>query len=125
MKKLIILLVAAVCLAASPAFAVNGYKLSHYCKTALDSEGKRISMQTKADLNICYATVEAVFISIAEFPKVVKVEQPNKFSCMPEHLELREQVRVVYLYMRKYKEKLNMPAVQLIMEAFAEAFSCS
>ena len=61
MKKLLMLLAAAVCLAATPAFALNGYKLSHYCKIAIDSEGKRISMQTKADANICYATVEAVF----------------------------------------------------------------
>jgi hypothetical protein len=124
MKKLIMLLIVAVCLAASPAFALNGYKLSHYCKVAIDSEGKRMSMQTKAEINICYATIEAVFLSIAEFPNAVKVEQPNKFSCMPEQLQLKEQVRIIYLYMRKHKERLDLPAVQLIMEAFAEAFPC-
>jgi hypothetical protein len=83
-----------------------------------------MSMQTKAEINICYATIEAVFLSIAEFPNAVKVEQPNKFSCMPEQLRLQEQVRIIYLYMRKHKERLDLPAVQLIMEAFAEAFPC-
>ena len=110
--------------AASPAFAVNGYKMSHYCKIALDSEGKRVTLQAKADANTCYATVEAVFETLVEIPKIVTVEQPNLFSCMPERLELREQVRIAYLYMRKHKEKLGIPAVQLIMEAFAEAFPC-
>ena len=92
MKKLILLFVAAACFAASPAYAVNGYKMSIYCKVALDSEGKRMTMQVKADANICYATVEAVFEAINEMPRFVEVGQPNRFSCMPEQLRLQEQV---------------------------------
>jgi hypothetical protein len=124
MKNLIVLVVVSLCFAASPAFALNGYKLSRYCKIAIEAEGKITSMQLRANIYMCYATVETVFESIAQYERLVKVEEPNLFSCMPEHLALEEQVRIVYLYTRQQKKRLNLPAVQLIMEAFSQVFPC-
>lgn len=125
MKKLILLvIVVSFCFTASPASALNGYKLSRYCKIAIDAEGKITSMQLKADINMCYATVGTVFESIVQYERLVEVEEPNLFSCMPEQLALEEQVRIVYLYMRQHKKRLNLPAVQLIMEAFSQVFPC-
>lgn len=124
MKKYALLLICISLFTALPVMAFDGKKLIGYCKVALESSGKRISIQQKADVDICVAMVQTVSDTISEFERIVTVEKPNTFSCIPDNLVLNQKIRVVYFYLKEHPEKLHLKGAPLIMAAFAEAFPC-
>lgn len=124
MKKRVLLLIAVFWLVASPVMAFDGNQLIGYCKLALESEGKRVSMQQKAGVDICLAMVQTVSDTISEFERIVTTEKPNVFSCLPDNVALQQKIRVVYIYLKEHPGKLHFNGAPLIMAAFAEAFPC-
>jgi hypothetical protein len=124
MKKRVLLLIAVFWLVASPVMAFDGNQLIGYCKLALESEGKRVSMQQKAGVDICLAMVQTVFDTISEFERIVTIEKPNVFSCVPDSVALNQKIRVVYIYLKEHPEKLHLNGAPLIMAALAEAYPC-
>ena len=120
MNKCALLLISVSFFTASPVMAFDGNKLIGYCKVALESSGKRISIQQKADVDICVAMVQTV----SEFERIVCIEKPNAFSCMPDNVVLKQKIREVYFYLKEHPEKLHIKGAPLIMAAFAEAFPC-
>jgi hypothetical protein len=124
MKKLALLLIAVSMFAAAPVMAYDGNKLIKYCKLALETYDKRISIQQQVDVNVCLATVQAVYDTVSEFERIVSVEKPNVFTCLPDSLVLRQKIKVVYIYLRDHPEKLHLNGAPLIMAAFAEAYPC-
>jgi len=126
MKKLALLVVVVSLFVASPVMGGNdGRTLKHYCEVALLSvKNDFSSVHLLEDFNTCVSTVDTVFATISKFDRFVTLEQPNAFSCIPDKIELLEQIKIVYTYLKEHPDKLSTDAITLIMEAIAETFPC-
>jgi hypothetical protein len=95
-------------MASVSAAQVSGNQVFEGCK---QSETNRSSFER----GVCAGIV----MTVASFGDVL----PEK-NCVPKEVSVNETARVLGLWLIRHPERLNEPAVDLAMYAFAEAWPC-
>ena len=95
-------------MASASAAEVSGSQVFEGCK---QSETNRASFER----GVCTGIV----MTVASFGDVL----PER-NCVPKEVSVNETARVLALWLIRHPERLNEPAVDLAMYAFAEAWPC-
>ncbi len=122
MKKLTLLMFILAMLMASPVKAANGEKLLNDCNNIIKyQQNKSDKTVSTVGAGSCFGYIGA---TIDTHSSLVEYFNRDKLFCSPPNLKSGDAARLVVNYVKKYPQKVNVLASDLVLEALIEAFPC-
>ena len=122
MKKLVLLLVVVSLFIASPVLAANGKKLLNDCNNVIKyQQNKSDKTVSVLGAGLCYGYIGS---TIDTHASLTEFFNRDKLFCSPADLKSGDAARIVVNYLKKYPQKSNELAYDLVLEALIEAFPC-